>query len=158
MRLNVFDKNPWTKYKRFMKVNRAGPATLAYDTDRPEKIFAVKEVKGFGKDSLSRLHPTIHSNIVRFVVAYYNEESCFFFYDDINIHLIDLLSSPKGNLEIDDIATICRGLTEALAYLHNDLGICYGTITTQNVLLSKVGEVKLGNISLKEPIQVEKIN
>jgi serine/threonine protein kinase len=144
VRLNVFDKDPWTKYKKFMKDDQAGPVFLAYDRDRPEKIFAVKEIKGLGKDSLSRLCAIIHSNIVRFIVAYYHKGSCFLFYDEMSVPLIDLVSSPRGNLEIDDVATICLGITEALAYLHKDLRICHGAIGIQNVLLSKSGEVKIG--------------
>jgi serine/threonine protein kinase len=145
VRLNIFDKDPWTNYQMFMKDDQAGPATLAFDRDRPEKIFAVKEIKGLSKDSLNRLYAIVHSNIVRFVAAYYHKGSCFLFYDEMSVSLIELLSSPRGNLEIDAIATICLGITKALAYLHKDLRICYGAIRVQNVLLSKSGEVKLGN-------------
>jgi serine/threonine protein kinase len=153
VRLNIFDKDPWTKYTMFMKDDQAGPAILAYDRDRPEKIFAVKEIEGLGKNSLGPLRAIIHSNIVRFIVAYYHKGSCFLFYDEMSVSLIDLLSSPSGNLKINDIATICLDITEALAYLHKDLRICYGVLDMQNVLLSKSGEVKLGNELIKAKLK-----
>ena len=114
----------------FIKVNRAGPATLTYNRHHPNKIFAVKKVKGFNKDSLSRLYLTIYLNIVWFIMAYYYKGSYFLFYDDIKTYLTDLLLSPKDNLKIKDIMTIYLKITGALAYLYNDLKICYDIIMT----------------------------
>lgn len=146
VRLQILEKDPWIHYKGFMKVLQAGPAILVYDKNRQRKIFAVKELRGFDKDSLKHLRPVIHPNLVRFVVGYYFKNSCFLFYDPIEVSLSDVLSSPKGNLEVHDMATICRGIIDGLVHLHSDLRICYGEVTSQNVLLSESGEVKLGMI------------
>jgi len=143
VKLNIFDQNPWTRYKGFMKVDQAGPALLVYDK-KTEKIFAVKEITGVSKDSLNRLQSTIHTNIVRFVTAYYFNGSCFLFYDEMPLNLLELLSSPNGSLTVGEVALVCRGILEGLAHLHNHLRLSYGQVSVRNVLLSKSGEVKLG--------------
>jgi serine/threonine protein kinase len=147
VKLNIFDQNPWTRYNRFMKVDQAGPALLVYAKNRPEKIFAVKEITGVSKDSLNRLQSTIHTNIVRFVTAYYFNGSCFLFYDEMSCNLLQLLSSPRGCLTVGEVALVCRGILEGLTHLHNHLQLSHGQVSVQNVLLSKSGEIKLGTPS-----------
>jgi serine/threonine protein kinase len=142
--LNIFDQNPWTRYNKFMKVDQAGPALLVYNKNRPEKIFAVKEITGVSKDLLNRLQSTIHTNIVRFVTAYYFNGSCFLFYDEMSCNLLELLSSPNGNLTVGEVALVCRGILEGLTHLHNHLQLSYGQVSMRDVLLSKSGEIKLG--------------
>jgi serine/threonine protein kinase len=144
VKLNIFDQNPWTRYNKFMKVDQAGPALLVYNKNRPEKIFAVKEITGVSKDLLNRLQSTIHTNIVRFVTAYYFNGSCFLFYDEMPLNLLELLSSPSGSLTTGEVALVCRGILEGLNHLHNHLQLSYGQVLMRDVLLSKSGEIKLG--------------
>jgi hypothetical protein len=57
------------------------------------KEFAIKEVKGCGKDWLLRLKAISHTNIVRFVAGSFYKGSIYVICDLISTPLADVLSS-----------------------------------------------------------------
>jgi hypothetical protein len=100
-------KNPWTEYARIMKRDLAGPVVEAHRRNKPQKVVAIKEIKGCSRDWLRHLRTTTHEHVVTLYTAYFNEGSTFLVYDLMSVALNDILATPRGPLEIAEVATVC---------------------------------------------------
>lgn len=77
VRLNIFDKQPWSDYSKIMKLDQAGPAYLVQHNRGQHKTRVMKELSGYTRKALCRLKAICHKNIVRFTAAYYDNGSIF---------------------------------------------------------------------------------
>ncbi|OJJ83543.1 uncharacterized protein ASPGLDRAFT_58636 [Aspergillus glaucus CBS 516.65] len=61
---------------------------------------------------------------------------------------------PVYQLSEVEVALVCKATLEGLRYLHEDLDICYGGLTGENVLITEGGDVRITSIGeslLKKP-------
>lgn len=149
LRIATKVQSPWTEYRQHLRTKQAGNIIIAYD--RKMKEFAIKEVKECKRDWLLRLKAVSHTNIVRFVASFFHEGSIYLVCDLMSTSLANVLS--VSTLPLDEVATVCRGVITGLCYLHKDLMISHGDINSENILLSKSGEVKLGKFTSKSFLQ-----
>lgn len=145
LQLKMHDKSPWADHTRVMTTNQAGPGIIAAHTaNRNMKRVVIKEAEGYGKDALHRLRTISSEHLVQFRAAYYYSNSIFIVYEPMEVSLNDILVTPKGRLPYTEIATVCKSILNGLQYLHKELLMECGCIDGSNVLLTGVGQVKIG--------------
>lgn len=142
-------QKPWSQYNRIMEVDQAGPAVLAHKRNRGQKIVAIKEVKGCSKDLLRSLRTSSHENVLPVYAALFDEGSIFLVYDSMdvsqNVCLSDIIGTPRGSLDISEVATVCQSITKGLHHIHDDLKVAHGAIRGETILLHpKSGQIKIG--------------
>jgi serine/threonine protein kinase len=71
--------------------------------------------------------------------------------------LTDLLVSPAGEIRMNEqqIATVCKSVLKALAYLHSN-GVIHRDIKSDSILLSTDGFVKLSDFGFCAQVMNEK--
>jgi serine/threonine protein kinase len=62
----------------------------------------------------------------------------------MSVTLDDILETPRGSLEIPEVATVCQSITKGLHHIHEDLKIAHGAISGDTILVSADGEIKIG--------------
>jgi serine/threonine protein kinase len=138
-------KKPWAEYARILGIDLAGPVVQAHKRNKPQKVVAIKEVKGCNRDWLRYLRTTTHEHIVTLYTAYFDEGSTFLVYDLMSVALNDILATPRGPLEIPEVATVCQSVASGLHYIHEDLKIAHGALSGETILLlSPGGQIKIG--------------
>lgn len=142
-------QKPWSQYNPIMDVDQAGPAVLAHKRNRGQKIVAIKEVKGCSKDLLRNLRTSSHENVLQMYAALFDEGSIFLVYDSMdvsqNVCLSDIIGTPRGSLDISEVATVCQSITKGLHHIHEDLKVAHGALRGEAILLHpKSGQIKIG--------------
>ncbi|KAF4182504.1 hypothetical protein CNMCM8694_006752 [Aspergillus lentulus] len=103
---------------------------------------------------------TSHPNLVNLKEVFIAKQNVFFLYDTWGISLEEIqLSSSKFCLGEVEIATISKGILQALKYVHEVLGICHGNVTLSTVLINQEGVVKLADVGsslIREPRRQQK--
>ncbi|GFF44665.1 hypothetical protein IFM51744_05876 [Aspergillus udagawae] len=90
---------------------------------------------------------TSHPNLVNLKEVFIAKQNVFFLYDSWGISLEEIQqSSSKFCLGEVEIATISKGILQALKYVHEVLGICHGNVTLSTVLINQDGVVKLADV------------
>ncbi|EAW18100.1 uncharacterized protein NFIA_080440 [Aspergillus fischeri NRRL 181] len=106
---------------------------------------------------------TSHPNLVNLKEVFIAKQNVFFLYNTWGISLEEIQqSSSKFCLGEVEIATISKGILQALKYVHEVLGICHGNVTLSTVLINQEGIVKLDSIAdvgsslIREPRRQQK--
>ncbi|KAF4207310.1 hypothetical protein CNMCM8927_003584 [Aspergillus lentulus] len=103
---------------------------------------------------------TSHPNLVNLKEVFIAKQNVFFLYDTWGISLEEIQqSSSKFCLGEVEIATISKGILQALKYVHEVLGICHGNVTLSTVLINQEGVVKLADVGsslIREPRRQQK--
>lgn len=112
-------------------------------------MVAIKEVKGCSKGLLRNLRTSYHENVVQLYTALFDEGSIFLVYDSMdasqNVCLSDILGTPRGSLDISEVATVCQSIIKGLHHIHEDLEVAHGDLRGETILLhSKSGQIKIG--------------
>ncbi|GFG19515.1 hypothetical protein IFM5058_10171 [Aspergillus udagawae] len=103
---------------------------------------------------------TSHLNLVNLKEVFIAKQNVFFLYNSWGISLEEIQqSSLKFCLGEVEIATISKGILQALKYVHKVLGICHGNVTLSTVLINQEGVVKLADVGsslIREPRRQQK--
>ncbi|KAJ6133134.1 hypothetical protein N7471_008349 [Penicillium samsonianum] len=139
------DHTPWIKYQKFKEGAKPGKTCLAYVTDSPGRVVAIKEYKTSGIDKTCHLKMISHPNIVNLLDAFEQSRTLYLAYEVMDLSLEQLQSGIQ--LKESDLAFICKELLHGLWYIHRDLGVCHTALTYDNVFISSQGSVKIANIA-----------
>jgi serine/threonine protein kinase len=129
-------KKPWSEYAQIMEMDQAGPVIQAHNRNKPQKIVVIKEIKDYNRGWLRRLRKTTHKRVVPLYTAYFDDGSTFLVYDLMSVALNDILGTPRGPLEIPEVATVCQSIAKGLCHIHEDLKIAHGAVSGETILLS----------------------
>ena len=102
--------DPWTKYHKFMKLDQAGLATIAYhDAGHGDRylLVAIKEEKA-DENHISQLLPFSNANTVNLLDICYFEQTVHLIYEHVNVSLRHIQSTPRGSLNHCEISSICK--------------------------------------------------
>lgn len=100
------DHTPWIKYQRFKQGAKPGKTCLAYATDSPGTVVAIKEYKTSGIDKTCHLKMISHPNIVNLLDAFEQSRILYLAYELMDISLEQLQSGIQ--LKESDLAFICK--------------------------------------------------
>lgn len=143
-RLQLQHRNLWEDFTPIYKSINSS-YTMAHSNTA---TFPVVMIKIKSTDRLQESKPKIttasHKNIVCLLATFYHEEQLYFVYEPCIVTLADILSTPRGRLEIYELAVICEQLLRGLQFIHQDLEISYGDLDSNDILLNREGRVKLG--------------
>ncbi|EKV19137.1 Serine/threonine-protein kinase bur1 [Penicillium digitatum PHI26] len=135
--------NPWDRYRKNFKINQAGPGWVIHTNDATFTEGIIKEVKTT-KSELSRIITSHHKNFVDLREAIYYEGAVFLIYEIMDVSLAQVFSSPLGRLQLFEVAAFARELLTGIEYMHINLKITHGALSSNSVLLSVTGAVKIG--------------
>ena len=102
--------DPWTKYHKFMKLDQAGLATIAYhDAGHGDRylLVAIKEEKA-DEDQFGRLLSFSNANVVNLLDVCYFEQTVHLIYEHVSVSLRQIQSTPRGSLNHCEISSICK--------------------------------------------------
>src|SRR5450432_2728407 len=54
----------------------------------------------------------------------------------MSVVLNDILTTPRGPLEIPEVTTVCQSIAKGLLHIHKNLKIAHGAISGETILLS----------------------
>ncbi|KAF3484291.1 uncharacterized protein GIQ15_03615 [Arthroderma uncinatum] len=104
----------------------------------------IQELHG-PKETMAQLKPLEHRNIVRLYCAYWASGSIYLVSEPSVISLRQIMMfRPSWGLE--ETAALSRGVLDGLMFVHNSLEIAHGSLSTDNIMLTWEGGVKLANI------------
>ena len=103
-----------------------------WDLNGISEIVALKDIKH-------------HPNIVAFIEAFFAENKILIVMEYMAGGTLSSLYT-EVSMEEDEIATVCREVLKALAFLH-EKGIIHADVKGENILLGTNGEVKLADFS-----------
>ncbi|QQK48371.1 Tyrosine-protein kinase, active site [Penicillium digitatum] len=64
----------------------------------------------------------------------------------MDVSLAQVFSSPLGRLQLFEVAAFARELLTGIEYMHINLKITHGALSSNSVLLSVTGAVKIANL------------
>lgn len=135
--------NPWERYRKTFKINQAGPAFVVHSKTAIFQEGIVKAVKA-PRSELSKIMTKHHKNFVHLREVFYHESEIFFLYELLDVCLSDIFALPIGRLQLFETAAFSKEILLGLQYLHDDLKIAHGNLSSKNILLSVGGAVKIG--------------
>jgi Protein kinase domain len=136
--------SPWDQYFPILSDEQAGPVTVAHENCPAFPVYAVKERTLNASDQSSRLLKIVHPQLVHLRAAYTKQSLMYLVYESMDVSLDDIQRCPYGPLKEFEIATICREVISGLHYIHSELHISHGKLSSENVLLTRDGHVKIG--------------
>eukprot|EP01012_Entosiphon_sulcatum_P066081 TRINITY_DN95147_c0_g1_i1.p1 TRINITY_DN95147_c0_g1~~TRINITY_DN95147_c0_g1_i1.p1 ORF type:complete len:404 (+),score=73.27 TRINITY_DN95147_c0_g1_i1:56-1267(+) len=146
-------ENPYDVFDKMVKLDQgsSGEVYRAFRKSDGEevalkKIFmrqVQKEIKSL-ENEISMMYTSKHPNIVNFYSCHKKDNELWIAMELMSGgKLTDLIDAQKTFPE-DQIACFCAKILAGLAYLHN-LGRIHRDIKSDNILINKRGEVKLGD-------------
>ncbi|KAI9779394.1 MAG: hypothetical protein M1835_004697, partial [Candelina submexicana] len=152
------ESSPWVKYHRFLNLDQAGSAMIAYEkcAQFPTAVLKESSVTHIGH----HIPRSSHANIVLLREIFSHNDILYFVYEPMSICLADLQSTPCGTFTEYEIAAICQEILHGLHYIHKDLEITHGDLTAENILFTHKGIIKIANIgaSLLKAVDVKNAN
>lgn len=100
------DHTPWMKYQKFKEGAKPGKTCLAYATDSPGRVVAIKEYKTSGIDKTCHLKMISHPNVVNLLDAFEQSRILYLAYELMDLSLEQLQSGIQ--LKESDLAFICK--------------------------------------------------
>ncbi len=157
--------DPWhgDEYQAILKEGQGGGITIAHRQALSHPIIAVKEHACSDSQRIKNLVRFSHKNIVSLHEVYIHNERLYFIYECMDVSLAEIQATPYGEFAAFQIATICKevgifgsyrssvGDTNAIQilngmdFVHKELEIAYGPLDANSVMISRDGDVKLGN-------------
>lgn len=135
--------NPWDQYQEIFKMKQAGPGHFVHSKDNTFLEMIVKEVKVHSQSWLSRLSASSHKNIVHLREALYHNSTIYFVYEVLDVSLAQVFATPLDRLRAYEVAAFCYEILAGIKYIH-DLNVVHGDLSSENVLLSTDGSIKIG--------------
>lgn len=135
--------NPWDHYQKSFKLNQAGIGWVVHTNNITFSEGVVKELKS-NKSELSRVLTRPHKNLVHLQEAIYHDGSIFCIYEIMDVSLGQIFNSPLGRLRLFEVAAFSLELLAGIEHIHKSLEITHGDLSSNSVLLSVNGAVKIG--------------
>jgi serine/threonine protein kinase len=135
--------NPWERYQKSFKINQAGSGFIVHANDETFREGVLKAVKT-SKGELSKVINSPHRNLVHLHEALYHDAHIFFLYEVMDISLAQIFSSPLGRLQLFEVAAFSKEILAGVQHIHDSLKITHGDLTSNNILLSVTGAIKIG--------------
>lgn len=149
---SVLTENPLDSYQVLEELYSTSSVTVNTVKKKSDsQIFSMKKLRP--KDAEERslilqeafLHLTsIHQNILKYHTVYEYQSYLYVLVEKHDGLLYDLVKSQAGYISEKFMSYICKEILKGLYYLHSNSRI-HRDIKSQNVILSKTGEVKLGD-------------
>jgi len=161
----IHDCDPWhgNEYQAILKESQDGGITIAHRQALIHPIIAVKEHACSDSQGIKNFVRCSHKNIMSLHEVYVHDERLYFIYECMDVSLAEIQATPYGEFAAFQIATICKevgtlafyrisvGDTKAIqilngiAFIHKELKIAYGPLDANSVMISRGGDVKLGD-------------
>jgi hypothetical protein len=133
--------NPSANYTPSFAVNHAGPGIVAQRKGQLRQMVFIKQVDNCTQSELQRLSSASHENILAFTAAYLYKQSIYLVYSYLPVTLKEL---ERWHLSTVQTATVCHAIAQGLDYLHRELNMVHGSLHTGTVVVSRDGQVKIG--------------
>ncbi|MCJ1473169.1 hypothetical protein MMC13_001820 [Lambiella insularis] len=140
--------DPWKTYHKFMRLDQAGPAIIAYyDAGLNNRCLpvAIKE-KRSNKKLPEDLLQTTSTYIVQLMNYHMHEGIAYMVYEYMDVSLRHIQSIPKNGFTSYEIGAVCRELLSGVDFIHKTLKMTHGDIHCGNILVDRDGNVKIANI------------
>lgn len=150
LQMVVNQGDPRIRYNNFVKIGEGstGMVYAAYDTQNSNYLVAIKKMNLhkqqrrellFNEVVIMRDHK--HKNIVEMYGSYLVEDELWVVMEYLaGGALTDIVT--KSRMDENQIATVCKSVLRALAFLHAN-GVIHRDIKSDSILLSSDGRVKL---------------
>lgn len=141
-------KSQMSRYHKSYHIDQVGPGVIALKDVEALPVYLIKERPKQNDKGVCTSLPIVYKNLIGLRDIYIAQGRSFFVYD--YEHLAISLGCVVGTVDFSeaDIATICKELLEGLVYIHYDLNISYGSLDCSNVLLTSIGEIKIGKYAI----------
>lgn len=136
--------SPWRDYQKSFKLNQAGHGLVVHAKNATFAEGILKEIRGYGKEKMSNVTSYSHKNLVRLQRAFYDDGAIFLLYEMMDVTLAQIFSSPLGRLQLYEVAAFSQEILTGIDYIHNCLKITHGDLTSDSILLSVSGAIKIG--------------
>lgn len=136
--------SPWQDYQKSFKLNQAGYGLVVHAKNATFAEGILKEIRGYGNEKLSNVTSYSHKNLVQLQRAFYDDGTVFLLYEMMDVTLAQIFSSPLGRLQLYEVAAFSQEILTGIDYIHNCLKITHGDLTSDSILLSVSGTVKIG--------------
>lgn len=135
--------NPWLRYRKTFRMNQAGIGWVVHSNDTTFREGIIKEVKTT-KSEMSKIMTTPHKNFVQLQEALYHDNMVFLVYELMDVSLAQIFGSPLGRLQLFEVAAFSYEILTGIEYIHRQLQIIHGDISSTSILLSVTGALKIG--------------
>jgi serine/threonine protein kinase len=136
--------SPWQDYQKSFKLNQAGYGLVVHAKNATFAEGVLKEIRGYGKEKLSKITSYSHKNLVKLQKAFYDDGTVFLLYEMMDVTLAQIFSSPLGRLQLYEVAAFSQEILTGIDYIHNGLEITHGDLTSDSILMSVSGAIKIG--------------
>jgi serine/threonine protein kinase len=136
--------SPWQDYQKSFRLNQAGYGLVVHAKNATFAEGILKEIRGYGKEKLSNVTSYSHKNLVKLQRAFYDDGSIFVLYEMMDVTLAQIFSSPLGRLQLYEVAAFSQDILTGIDHIHNCLKITHGDLTSDSILLSVSGAIKIG--------------
>jgi serine/threonine protein kinase len=137
-------ESPWQHYQKSFKLNQAGYGLVVHAKNATFAEGILKEIKCYGQEKLSSVTSYSHKNLVKLQRAFYDDGTVFLLYEMMDVSLAQIFSSPLGRLQLYEVAAFSQEILAGIDYIHNRLNVTHGDLTSNSILLSVSGSVKIG--------------
>lgn len=148
--------SPWIDFTRIFTAQQGNSVDVVIN-NKTGKVMAIRKVSPQKRTNLHMLRTVSHENVVSCHTAFFHEESIFLVYESMQMPIRSITETPRGRLEVCDIAYVASALLGAIGYLHVTLGIAHGDISMETIMVNLKGQVKLGKKDLISHQQYESI-
>jgi hypothetical protein len=104
-------------YKKFMKLDQAELATMAYDNTRECNFVAIKKFKPADKRTVADIRPFQNNNVVGIVHAYFENDEIIVLYEPMVITLRRMTAVIPSGLKEHQIAKISKEVSNVHDWL-----------------------------------------
>jgi serine/threonine protein kinase len=105
----------------------------------------------------NRLSKLTHPNIIPFYGVYKGDEFIFTLEKYVDGGSLDQLLAKKGGwLPIQDMLTMTKAISAALAYAHAN-GVVHGDLRPGNIVVTDAGEIAVGGFKISQPLALSTI-
>ena len=159
--LSLKYSSPWGSYSKDYRRQLGSSVVIIYKRSATSQLFAMKDITGSDTDhKVNVLQQIQHENLISAfeVFQFNNTTSIIFEYMAVSLDNINSSALRPNELQIATIihqvssipGEICRYLLKAkvlngIAFLASK-GMVHGDITCSTVLISREGDVKIGNV------------
>lgn len=128
-------------------------------TENAKKIFNKNKSLKFLEENIREIRTwkiMNHPNIVKYYSCFIENDKAYILMEYIDgINLNEYLAELKDlntKLKFKDLIKIIIDIICALSYMHNDLGVVYGDLTPNNILLDSKLNIKISDFGLSKAI------
>ena len=156
------EHRPLAAYHKFLKLDQAGPATIASDSNSTCSMVAIKCSQVKSNDAIPPIRGLPGDNIVNLIEIFRETDgNIYMVYEQMDVSLRGVNSIAHGYWNSHEIAAICKEVSphpcrritavlmriqvlNGLSFVHKVLHYYYGQLDCGTVLLDRDGHIKLG--------------